>query len=140
MPLINKDQGFMGLSSRISTYLSVGCAAHCIILPLAVALLPLLGEFAHHWWHTYLEPLELPTLILVVFLTGRQVFKNWSSKKNLSLALLILGTVIVGIGNQGFDLHSPYHPIFTILGICLLIAAQFKAHKVNHLLVCHHRH
>ena len=130
----------MSLSARISTFLSLGCAIHCIILPLAITLLPLLGEFGHHWWHTYLEPFEAPTLILVVFLTGRQVLPNWSPKKITSLVLLILGAIFVGIGNQGFDVHSPYHPFFTVLGIINLLVAQFKSHKINHLNVCQHKH
>ena len=130
----------MNLSSKISTILSIGCAIHCIILPLMITLMPILGKFSHHWWHTYLEPFELPTLILVVFLTSRQVFKNWSSKKKLCLGLLGLGTILVAIGNQGFDPHSFYHPFFTIVGMLHLMIAQFRAHKLNHLVTCQQAH
>ena len=111
---------------------------HCIILPLMIALIPVVGEFSHHWWHTYLEPWEIPTLLLVIFLTGKQVLKNWSPKKKLSLLLLGVGTVFVVVGNQGFNPHSFFHPFFTVLGISFLLFAQFKAHKLNHLVTCQH--
>ena len=128
----------MNLFSKVSTFLSVGCAIHCIILPIMIALIPIIGEFSHHWWHTYLEPWEVPTLIMVVFLTSRQVFKNWSPKKKFSLILLSIGTLLVAIGNQAFNPHSFFHPFFTIIGITHLLIAQFKAHKLNHIIACQH--
>ena len=91
----------MNISSKVSTFLSVGCAIHCILLPLMIAFIPVLGEFSHTWWHTYLEPWEIPTLALVVTLTGLQVFKNWSPNKVISLVFLSLGTLLVAVGNQG---------------------------------------
>ena len=111
----------MSLSTRISTFLSLGCAIHCIILPLAITVVPLLGEVAHTWWHTYLEPFEAPTLILVVFLTGRQVLPNWSPKKLTSLILLILGAIFVGIViNQESYLES-----ISLLLVALVARSRF---------------
>ena len=95
------------------------CALHCILLPIILPLLPLLGlSFLadHTWEHVFL----LLTTILgsVAIFSG---FKHYH-KRLYPFFLLYLGVIIYWIKH---DFSPELEPFFIIGGSSLIIAAHF---------------
>lgn len=95
------------------------CALHCILLPILLPVLPLLGlSFLadHTWEHVFL----LLTAILgtVALFSG---FKRYH-KKLYPFYLLYLG---VGIYWIKHDFSEQYHMFFILGGAALIVAAHF---------------
>lgn len=94
------------------------CAIHCILLPVILPALPLLGlSFLadHVWEHVFL----IATAILGTFalLSG---FKRYH-KKLYPLYLLLIGVVIYWIKH---DFSEALQPVFIIVGASLIVTAH----------------
>ncbi len=94
------------------------CALHCILLPVILPALPLLGiSFLadHMWEHVFL----VVTAILgsIAMFSG---FKRYH-KKLYPFYLLILGVVIYW---QKHDFSESIQPLFIVVGATLIVAAH----------------
>ncbi len=94
------------------------CALHCILLPILLPALPLLGLsfFAEHQWeHIFL----IVTAILgsIAMLSG---FKRYH-KKLYPLYLLILGVAVYW---HKHDYSEAVQPFFIVIGATLIVAAH----------------
>ncbi len=94
------------------------CALHCILLPVILPALPLLGiSFLadHAWEHVFL----IVTAILgsIAMLSG---FKRYH-KKLYPFYLLMLGVVIYW---QKHDFSEAVEPLFIVIGASLIVAAH----------------
>jgi hypothetical protein len=95
------------------------CALHCILLPVILPLLPLLGlSFLadHTWEHVFL--LLTATLGTVAIYSG---FKHYH-KRLYPIYLLYLGVIIYWVKH---DFSPALEPFFIISGSSLIIAAHF---------------
>lgn len=95
------------------------CALHCILLPILLPALPLLGlSFLadHIWEHVFL----LLTAVIGSFalLSG---FKRYH-RKLYPLYLLLLGVIIYW---QKHDVPADYQPFFIMVGTSLIVIAHF---------------
>ena len=94
------------------------CALHCILLPVILPALPLLGVgflADHVWEHVFL----ILTAILgsIAMLSG---FKRYH-RKLYPFYLLILGVVIYW---QKHDFSETVQPLFIMIGATLIVAAH----------------
>lgn len=94
------------------------CALHCILLPVIIPALPLLGIgflADHAWEHIFL----IVTAILgtIAMLSG---FRKYH-KKLYPFYLLILGVVVYW---QKHDFSEELQPFFIIIGATLIVAAH----------------
>jgi hypothetical protein len=95
------------------------CALHCILLPVILPLLPLLGLgflADHTWEHVFL--LLTATLGTVAIYSG---FKHYH-KRLYPIYLLYLGVIIYWVKH---DFSPALEPFFIISGSSLIIAAHF---------------
>ena len=95
------------------------CALHCILLPILLPLLPLIGlSFLadHTWEHVFL--LLTAALGTIALYSG---FKRYH-KRLYPFYLLYLGVVFYWIKH---DFSSELEPIFIVGGASLIIAAHF---------------
>jgi hypothetical protein len=95
------------------------CALHCILLPVLLPALPLLGlSFLadHAWEHVF--------LIFTALLGGVALFSGYKRyhRKRYPFYLLILGVVIYWIKH---DYSVEAEPYFIFAGASLIIAAHF---------------
>jgi hypothetical protein len=95
------------------------CALHCILLPVILPLLPLLGLgflADHTWEHVFL--LLTATLGTVAIYSG---FKHYH-KRLYPIYLLYLGVIIYWVKH---DFSPALEPFFIIGGSSFIIAAHF---------------
>lgn len=108
------------------------CALHCILLPILLPALPLLGlSFLadHTWEHFFL--LATALLGTVALFSG---FKRYH-KRLYPFYLLYLGIYIYWIKH---DFAEQYEPIFIICGAGLIVAAHFLNIRLcNSCKTCH---
>ena len=94
------------------------CALHCILLPILLPFLPLLGlSFLadHAWEHVFL--LMTAALGSIALFTG---FKRYH-KRLYPLYLLFLGVIIYWIKH---DFSETLEPVFIVVGASLIVAAH----------------
>lgn len=94
------------------------CAVHCILLPVLLPILPLLGlEFLadHAWEHVFL--LLTAALGTIALLTG---FKRYH-RRLYPLYLLFLGVFIYWIKHDYSEALQPY---FILIGASLIVSAH----------------
>ena len=102
------------------------CALHCILLPILLPVLPLLGlSFLadHTWEHIFL--LLTAALGTIALFSG---FKRYH-KKLYPFYLLYLGVAIYWLKH---DFSSEVEPLFIIIGASLIVAAHFINIKLCH--------
>ena len=94
------------------------CALHCILLPVLLPALPLLGlSFlaSHEWEHTF--------LIITAIMGSIALFSGFKKyhKRIYPFYLLFLGVIIYWIKH---DFPEDVQPYFIIIGAALIIAAH----------------
>lgn len=101
---------------RLGVLLSGLCAAHCLLMPLLLVLMPLHGAHAlHDAWHPV-------TAVLLVPVTFRAARRGASTS---STGLLWGGLVIVGLGLFAHDLVGEIAGVgLTLIGSLFLIAGH----------------
>ena len=108
------------------------CALHCILLPIILPALPLLGLSIladHAWEHVFL--LLTAVLGTVALFSG---FKRYH-KKLYPFYLLYLGVAVYWMKH---DFSEEYHMLFIVCGAGLIVAAHFINLKLcNSCKECH---
>lgn len=99
--------------------LSATCLAHCLALPLAASLLPVLGAWAEaEWVHGLFVALAAP-LSLWALTRARPVSRPVAGLAILGVALLILGAA-------GLPSHDMETPLTVAGGLLLALAHLFN--------------
>jgi len=95
------------------------CALHCILLPVLLPALPLLGLsfLADHWW-------EHVFLIISAIIGSIALFSGFKTyhRQLYPFYLLFLG---IGVYWQKHDFAEETQPYIIVLGASLIIAAHF---------------
>lgn len=95
------------------------CALHCILLPILLPALPLLGLsfLADHTWEHFF-------LVLTAVLGTIALFSGFKRyhKRLYPFYLLYLGVAIYWIKH---DFSEAYEPYFIVIGASLIVAAHF---------------
>lgn len=107
---------------KLGIFFSGLCALHCLVTPILVLTLPMMGEvFENQWLH----------LLMAAFVVPIGIFAFWSGykhhqKKNI-FALGILGLLLVGGASVAPHSWVEFfgHDIVTIFGSFFLISAHF---------------
>lgn len=118
---------------KLGIFLSSLCALHCLVTPLLVLALPMMGEFFEN---------EVVHVLMAVFVVPVGLFAFWSGfrhhRKVKVFALGVVGLTLVGgaplAPHSWVDVFG--HDLITITGsICLIIA-----HLLNRRACMCHRH
>ena len=95
------------------------CALHCILLPVLLPILPLIGlsVLADHWW-------EHAFLIVSAIIGSIALFSGFKKyhRRLYPFYLLFLGITIYW---QKHDFAEQYQPYIIIIGATFIIAAHF---------------
>lgn len=112
---------------RAATWLSLACAAHCLLMPAVIALTPLLGAS--------LAP-ENPTLELVLNVTvvvSALLGGLWGYRRHRDLRLVlatVAGLVVYLIGHK-LEGSTPGLAL-AVLGAVLLASSSFLSARLQH--------
>lgn len=111
-----------GLLDRIGIGLSGLCVLHCLLMPLAIATLPLWGMALHA--HELVHPIFAGMLIPVTGLAVRTTRRNLPGDRRIPVFLLSGLAVIL----LAFSLHAPLgelvEAVLTLIGSSLLISGH----------------
>ncbi len=111
-----------GLLDRIGIGLSGLCMLHCLLMPLAIATLPLWGIALHA--HELVHPVFAAVLIPVTGLAARTSMRSFP-RERLIPVLMVSGLVVILLA---FGLHGPLgemaEAVLTLIGSSLLIAGH----------------
>jgi hypothetical protein len=116
--------------------ISIGCMIHCILLPIILPLLPLLGLVIGHdgYFHLILGGIIVVTAMLAL------IPGAWKHHKLLPFFLGFMGIMLImasGVAELLNGVESKI-TITTILGSCFMVTA----HYLNHRYTCacsHHK-
>jgi len=104
------------------------CLAHCLLLPFAVAALPIAGQVAgDHWVHQVLILIAAPLSVWTLSRTG-----GW--KKPLVAGLAIGGLVLLA-GAAFVPVLAAHETVISIAGAALVAAAHYlnsRLHQRKH--------
>ena len=113
-------------SSRVSAWLSIACAIHCALMPLAITTLPLLGlEFlASHWMEALLLGLGLG-------FGGYGILRGYFQRHHEPLTLVLLGVgaalVVAGLFFAPESLEHVLIPVGAItVGIAQILNIRYS--------------
>ncbi|MET0340894.1 MAG: MerC domain-containing protein [Polyangiales bacterium] len=112
---------------RAATWLSLACAAHCLLMPVAMTLMPLLGAS--------LAP-ENPTLELVlnVIVVASALLGGWWGYRRHRDARVVLATVVglaVYLVGHGLEGSTPGLAL-AVLGALVLASSSFLSARLQH--------
>jgi hypothetical protein len=112
---------------RTAIGLSLVCLAHCLLIPVGLAVLPALGtslvdtETAAHW---VLLALALPVSILAIILASRRHRDVWV----ISLAFIGLTALFIGVSHLfGHELEA----VLSITGAGLVLVAHIRNWRLS---------
>lgn len=115
---------------KIGIMLSVGCMVHCILTPLILPLLPLIGfTFKHSPWIHIMLALIIGVIAYITFDLG---FKKHHSPLPMLLAMAGVPLLFIGGFAEMNTISEPISIFFTLVGSIILIIAHYS----NHHLLC----
>ncbi|MGB0372046.1 MAG: MerC domain-containing protein [Opitutales bacterium] len=118
--------------------LSVLCAIHCVIFPLAVIFLPMLGSsfMSHEAFHKWMLFGVLPTSIISVSMGCRR------HKDRIVFAMATIGLALITVAALwGHDLFGHDGEVAaTVIGGIILATSHFRNFKICRDAECDHGH
>lgn len=101
--------------------LSMICIAHCLAVPLAIVIFPIMGltVLAHEFVHVWLF-LGAAALSAFAFTSGYRRHRGWGM-----IAAGVLGLMLMLVGAL-HGLVEPYEEVVTLIGVCLVSAAHLN--------------
>lgn len=123
----NRSVNEQGVVDQVAVALSGLCLLHCLLLPIAIVLLPFLGRFDESHFHVQLLLLVIPVSLFALTLGYRRhADKRVLVSAGIGLALLIIGGTIV---------HAHYgvsaDRALTILGSVILAVTHYRNSKLS---------
>lgn len=118
---------------RIAVVLSALCLLHCLALPLFIAMLPLVAEFAESHWHLPMLAIALPVSATAIVIGYRQNGNRVRVATAAAGMLLLLAGATLAHGYLG----SMADRLFTVAGSLILAAVhwqnsrQLRGHPVH---------
>ena len=112
---------------RTAIGLSLVCLAHCLLIPVGLAVLPALGaslldtETTVHW---ILLSLAFPVSLLAVTLAARRHRDRWV------VALALTGLVALFVGVSHLIGHA-FEALLSIIGASLILTAHLRNWKLS---------
>jgi len=123
---INQEGSQSAIFEKVGIGLSVLCAIHCLMMPLLVGVLPLLGlSFLAD------EPTEhILSLTVVVFALGSCL---WGFKKHRELRILMSFVAGISIFTLGFLLEktTAMGKWISVLGVILIVGSHYFSVKLS---------
>ena len=118
---------FTKLADKTAISLSVLCSIHCLLLPLAIVLLPALAgmPFADEHFHMWMVFAVIPTSIFALTLGCRKHQRYhvvaWGG---IGVATLVLAVIV------GHDLGESWEKGLTLLGSILVATGHILNHRL----------
>lgn len=113
---------------RAAGWLSAACAVHCLLLPLGVTLLPVLGASGL----AALEPsVDLALALLVVAGGAGSALLGFRRHRDLRLSLIMVGCVLLYLVGHGLE-QAWYGRALAITGGLGLALASFASARLGH--------
>ncbi len=123
-----RDQVTSSTLERIATWLSLACAVHCLVVPLAVGVLPLLGSSGLTQIGSGAD-LILTTLVVASALAG--VF--WGYRRHRDLRIVFATGAGLFAYLAGHVLESSWFGVaLAATGALLLAASSFLSARLTH--------
>ena len=113
---------------KLGIMLSVGCMIHCILMPLVLPLIPLIGLTMEHGFVFHI------IIAVVIGVVAYFAIKSGVKKhgKIAPVILGIVGTIFLFIGGVSeLLLFDTFALVTTLFGSLSLITAHYKNHKYS---------
>ncbi len=128
----------MTMSTRIDKAaigLSLACAVHCLLLPVAVVMLPTLAAttLADEQFHQWMLVAVLPTSLIALFMGCRQ----HGNTRVVAVGLLGLAILILAVYLGHGVLGETGELIASLLGASVIAFAHLRNHALCKRLGCH---
>jgi len=125
---MDRSQAHSSHAERAATWLSLACAVHCLVMPLAISVMPLLGASGV----THLGPTaeHAMTLLVVASALAGVVwgYRRHRDVRVVYATLVGLGAYLIGHAFEG----SWYGLVIAVLGALTLAASSFSSARMSH--------
>lgn len=122
---------------KCGVILSVGCLIHCVLLPIILPLLPLLGFVVGHdgKFHLFLSAIIVSTAVMAL------IPGYLKHKRALPLFFGFWGVSFILVGGVAelFDKDNFNTIIPTMIGSCFMVGSHYLNHRFS-CLCSHHNH
>lgn len=122
------ERAQMSTAERAATWLSLACAVHCLLMPLVITVLPLLGAAGLG----ELEPaghLALTLLVVASALLG----VTWGYRRHRDLRIVWATAIGLGAYLLGHWLEDSWYGLgLAVLGALTLAASSFVGARLSH--------
>jgi hypothetical protein len=118
---------------RAASWLSIACAVHCLVMPLVLGALPLLGTSAIALDES-LEKALTALVIVSAFAGGAWGYRRHRDLRFVAATMLGLGVYLVGHALE----PRWYGVLAAVLGALLLAATAFLSARLGHAHAHHH--
>lgn len=133
----NKSGAFVALLDRTAVGLAVICAIHCLLLPVLLVVLPILGTsfWASENFHLWMVFLVMPTTLAAVFMGCRKHKDRWVAGLSAIGLVVLLVAFFVGHGathlgvphTHSHGAHGHSHTEIGLEAILMTVAGAFLA-------------
>jgi len=121
---------------RAATWLSLACAVHCLVMPLAMSVMPLLGASGI----SDLSPrAELLLSVLVVASAGAGVFWGYRRHRDVRVVIATATGLVAYLVGHLFEDSWPGMAL-AVLGALVLAASSFLSARLSHVHDAHCAH
>lgn len=116
-------------AERVATWLSLACAVHCLLVPIAVSTLPLLGATGLTELGSAAE-LLLTALVVASAIAGA----SWGYRRHHDLRVVLSAGVGLVAYLLGHLLHGSWYGVALAVGGALMLAASsFVSARLSHI-------
>ncbi|ANO51991.1 MerC domain-containing protein [Woeseia oceani] len=122
MPQSAQPQSRPADLDRIAVVLSGLCLLHCLALPLFIALLPVVAEFAESHWHTPMLAIALPVSATAIVIG----YRRHGNRALVAAGVMGLILLVTGATVAHNQLGAMADRVFTVVGSLLLAAVHWQ--------------
>lgn len=115
------------LLERAASWLSLACAVHCLVMPLALGALPLLGASA---WQL---DASIDHTLSVLVIVGAVAGSLWGYRRHHQLRLVLASALGLAVYLLGHALEPQWYGVFAVvLGALVLAVSAFFSARLGH--------